>query len=91
MGQFDNAAELIALARGIDLYARRHRIIFALDVGEYDKALRLCEGALAECEQCLPTIPGPADSAAHREKLAALQDFAGRLAAVAQASSQAAA
>jgi hypothetical protein len=89
MVQFDNPADLVALAKEIDLYGRRHRIMFALDVGEYDNALHLCQGALADCERNISCVSAPADNAGHQLNFTALREFANLIATAAHANVQA--
>ncbi|MGI8905546.1 MAG: hypothetical protein ACR2IE_03530 [Candidatus Sumerlaeaceae bacterium] len=84
MGQSDNSTDLIDLARNLDLYARRHRIIFALDVGQLETALQLCRGAMADCEGDLSEICSPAERAQHEQKLAHLKQFESRLSSAAR-------
>lgn len=73
------SSDLIEFARSIDLYARRYQIIFALDVGEFDKALDLCRGALSECEMQLKGDTAVPEKTQHAQNLATLQSFEAQL------------
>ena len=80
MEQSDLSTELIALAQSLDLYCRRHRIIFALDVGALGQALTLCRDALQDCQNELAPACPPFDRTQHSAKLSRIREFEARLA-----------
>jgi hypothetical protein len=71
--------ELARLARGMDLYARRHQILFAIGVGELDLALSLCRASATDCEKRLAGARVLIDRIHHEQNLVRLRLLAAQL------------
>jgi len=67
--------KIITYAHTIDLYARRYRLIFAVDVGEFHEALELCQQAEADCQRELKEAADRAARKLHLQNLLRLKEL----------------